>query len=354
MQQATFDRAHRAKTGANHHAKRLVVLHQQDAQDAFAARLADEKLSLCKSAIELLQINLGKMCNLTCAHCHVEAGPNRTEHLTDEILDILIEVAKKFQIRCVDLTGGAPEMCPAFRRSVESFRELGAKVMVRSNLTILLEPGYEDMIDFLKEHRAHIVASLPCYSEQNVDAQRGDGVFRASIQALQELHAVGYGVEGSGLILDLVYNPGGPSLPGPQKTLERAYKEKLKADFGISFNSLYVITNLPIGRFYSDLKKQGKAECYDELLRQAFNPATISHLMCKNTLNISWDGWVYDCDFNQMIELPMRIEQQPLHVRDILAQADFIGTPVQTGNHCFGCTAGSGSSCGGELLNDAS
>ena len=347
----SFDRAQRAKRAANHAEKRLVVLQQEEHPDLFAYRLAEQGTVLTKTGIEVLQINLGKMCNLTCAHCHVEAGPDRTEHISTEHLEQLRQTVKKFNILTVDLTGGAPEMCPGFRQAVESFRELGCEVIVRSNLTILVEPGYEDMVEFFTKHKLRVVASLPCYSKENVDAQRGDGVFMASIEALQLLNKAGYGKEGTGLSLDLVYNPGGASLPGPEKALETAYKQRLKEDFDVYFNSLFAITNIPIGRFYSDLKKQGRAQEYDTLLRDAFNPATVPHLMCRNTLNVSWDGWIYDCDFNQMIELPTVVDGRGIHVSDLDSIDDFDGIAIQTGNHCFGCTAGSGSSCGGELID---
>lgn len=346
-----FVRMERAKRAANHSEKRLVVLGQGGGEkNLFLETLKANSCSLEKSQIEILQINLGKLCNLTCAHCHVEAGPNRTEHLNDELIDVLLQYAEQARIHTVDLTGGAPEMCNGFTRCVSAFRALGCEVIVRSNLTILLEPGFESMADFFAEHQVRVVASLPCYSEKNVDAQRGDGVFTASIAALLRLNALGYGQPETGLKLDLVYNPGGASLPGSQQALQAAYKEKLFADFGVRFNALYAITNIPIGRFYSDLKAAGKAESYDELLRNAFNSATVPQLMCRNTLNVSWDGWIYDCDFNQMIELPMQIGTRPLHVCDLLERRQFEGLPIQTGNHCFACTAGAGSSCGGELL----
>ncbi|MCL4129662.1 UNVERIFIED_CONTAM: hypothetical protein GTU68_029985 [Idotea baltica] len=291
------------------------------------------------------------MCNLTCGHCHVEAGPNRTEHITPELIVHLQDAIKKFSISTVDLTGGAPEMCPGFKDYVRAFRALGCEVIIRSNLTILLEPGYEDMVDFFLENQLRVVASLPCYSQDNVDAQRGDGVFAASIDALIKLNKAGYAQPNSGLFLDLVYNPGGASLPGPERELELVYKDRLMEDFGVKFNSLFAITNIPIGRFYSDLKKQGKADAYDTLLRNAFNSGTVSHLMCRNTLNISWDGWVYDCDFNQMIELPTLVGGKPLHVCQLNTIDSFDGEVIRTGNHCFGCTAGAGSSCGGELID---
>ncbi len=347
-----FKRTHRLKTGANHSQKKLAILGTGIREEnLFDSTLQKHRLLLKKTKIDTLQINVGKMCNLTCQHCHVEAGPNRTEIMTDETYQKLFALAERLEIKTVDLTGGAPEMNPQFKKFVRGFRGLGCEVIVRSNLTILLEPGYEDFVDFFVEQGVHVVASLPCYTEDNVDAQRGDGVFDASIKALQTLNEKGYGAEGSGLVLDLVYNPGGPSLPGAQQGLEKAYKEHLREHFDIRFNSLFTITNLPIGRFYSDLKKQGVADDYDKLLRDNFNPSTVPHLMCANTLNISWDGWVYDCDFNQMLELPMYKGGKAQHVCDLLESENVEGQLVATGNHCFGCTAGAGSSCGGELLS---
>jgi radical SAM/Cys-rich protein len=280
----------------------------------------------------------------------VEAGPKRTESITEEVLSQVLDAAKVLKPKVVDLTGGAPEMCPLFRKAVTAFRELGSEVLVRSNLTILVEPGFEDMIDFLNKQRVRIIASLPCYTEENVDKQRGAGVFQASIKALKKLNAAGFGVADSGLVLDLVYNPGGPALPGGQEDLERDYKRTLGLKYGITFSSLLCIANLPIGRFYSDLKKLGQDKAYDELLLASFNPETVQHLMCRNTLNVSWDGWIYDCDFNQMIELPARHNGQPLHISDIEGIQAMIGGRIEIGNHCFGCTAGTGSSCGGALV----
>lgn len=347
-----FERSLRSKTAANHSQKKLAILGTGSREEnLFDAVLEKHQLPLKKTKVDTLQINVGKMCNLTCQHCHVEAGPNRTEIMTEATYEQLFELAKRLEIKTVDLTGGAPEMNPQFKAFVRGFRSLGCEVIVRSNLTILLEPGFEDCIDFFVENAVHVVASLPCYTSDNVDAQRGDGVFDASIKALQALNENGYGIEGTGLLLDLVYNPGGPSLPGAQHELEAAYKKHLRDHFEIEFNSLYTITNLPIGRFYSDLKKQGGAETYDKLLRDNFNPSTVPHLMCANTLNISWDGWVYDCDFNQMLELPMFQGGKPQHICDLLESANLEGLRIATGNHCFGCTAGAGSSCGGELLS---
>ena len=344
-----FNRKNRAKLGANHKQKRLVVLNKEPDLNDFEKTLARNGKSLRKSKIEILQINLGKVCNLTCEHCHVEAGPNRTESMSKEHLERLLELARELEVSTLDLTGGAPEMAPGFRDFLTAARRTGCEVIVRSNLTILLEEGYRDLPQLFAREKVRVIASLPCYSEENVDKQRGDGVFEQSIAGLKALNAVGYGHPDSGLLLDLVYNPLGASLPGPQKALENAYKRELKEKYGIVFNALFAITNIPIGRFYSDLKKQGKAEDYDRLLADNFNPKTVDHLMCRNTLNISWDGWVYDCDFNQMIEMPMINKGRPIHISDKDALVELEKKTIQTGDHCFGCTAGAGSSCGGSL-----
>ncbi len=347
-----FIRSNRAKRGANHRFKRLVILGESlDEDNRFSQVLSSNELKLEKSRIEILQVNLGKLCNLTCHHCHVEAGPDRTEMMTSEMMDMVVSAVEKLHVSTVDLTGGAPEMFPGFKSLVRRIRSLGAEVIIRSNLTILVSPGYEDFIDFFVKQKVRIIASLPCYTEENVDEQRGDGVFQDSIKALKLLNRAGFGVEGSGLGLDLVYNPGGPSLPGPQASLEKAYKEQLLANFDIVFNSLIAITNLPIGRFFSDLKKEGKDKQYEKLLEDNFNPQTVNKLMCKNTVSVSWDGWLYDCDFNQMLELPLAREGKPAHIGDPLVLEKLKEGWIPVGNHCFGCTAGAGSSCGGELLD---
>lgn len=349
----SFNRMLRAKSGSNHQSKRLVVLNDPfQPEDGFREVLNSHELTLEKTAIESLQINLGKMCNLTCEHCHVEAGPNRKEIISEDLLEPLVEAATLLDVKLVDLTGGAPELCPSFKKFVLAFRALGLEVLVRSNLVILLESGFEDYIEFFAEHGVHVVASLPCYLEENVDAQRGEGTYQGSIEALRRLNKVGYGKAGSGLFVDLVFNPTGASLPASQKMLEDAYKKELRERFGIEFNSLITITNLPIGRFYTDLKKQGKAESYDHVLLDNFNPDTVEKLMCRSTLNVSWDGWLYDCDFNQMLELPLEKKGRFLHISDLESLRSLKGNSITTGKHCFGCTAGAGSSCRGELAPD--
>lgn len=316
----------------------------------FAARLAEHSLPLRHTRTEVLQINVGKLCNLTCVHCHVNAGPKRKEIMTRETVDRVIDWLAKTDIPTVDLTGGAPEMIPDFRYFVERVKRLtpARHVMDRCNLTILLEPGFEDYGAFLAGHGVEIIASMPCYSPENVNAQRGEGVFDASIRALQLLNGLGYGREPE-LPLHLVYNPNGAFLPAPQAELEADYKRELREHFGIVFNKLFTITNLPIARFASYLKNNGKLAEYMELLTGAFNPATVEGLMCRNTINVSWQGEVFDCDFNQMLKMQWREAGRALHLWDI-DPAAVENREILTGEHCFGCTAGAGSSCGGALL----
>jgi radical SAM/Cys-rich protein len=315
----------------------------------FSDRLASEGLTLRRMRPAILQINIGKLCNLTCVHCHVNAGPARKEIMTRETIDRVIDWLAKTTIPIVDLTGGAPEMIPDFCYLVERVKALQPPrhVIDRCNLTILLEPGYEDLAEFLARHKVEIIASMPCYSPQNVNAQRGEGVFDGSIKALQLLNAFGFGVDVD-LPLHLVYNPVGAFLPPPQDELEVDYKRELKKHFGIVFNKLYTITNLPIGRFASFLRHNGNLEEYTDLLISAFNPGTIDGLMCRNTISIGWRGEVYDCDFNQ--QLGMQWENgRSLFLWDI--DPDKIADrQIMTGDHCFGCTAGAGSSCCGALV----
>lgn len=309
-------------------------------------------LPLTPTKAEILQINVGRVCNQTCRHCHVDAGPDRRESMSSEVIDASIALLKNRGFSTLDITGGAPEMHPQFRNIVERARASGKRVIDRCNLTILLAPGFRDLPAFLAEHQVEIVASLPCYLESNVDSQRGDHVFERSIQALQQLNSLGYGRVGSALKLTLVYNPTGPSLPPPQAKLEADYRRELMNRFGIEFTQLFTITNLPISRFLADLHQSGRLEAYQQKLIEAFNPATIEGLMCRNTLSIDWQGYLYDCDFNQMLDLPVSSRNgQRLNVVDLndetwekLQQREII-----TDRHCFGCTAGAGSSCQGSL-----
>jgi radical SAM/Cys-rich protein len=315
----------------------------------FSARLASEGLELRRARPEILQVNVGKLCNLTCIHCHVNAGPKRKEIMTRETIDRIIDWLAKTDIAIADLTGGAPEMIPDFRYFIERVKALtpSRHVIDRCNLTILLEPGYEDLAEFLAARKVEIIASMPCYSPENVNAQRGEGVFDASIKALQLLNSLGYGVDVS-LPLHLVYNPVGAFLPPPQAQLEADYKRELRQHFGILFDKLYTITNLPIARFASYLRHNKKLDEYMELLIQAFNPATINGLMCRNTISVGWRGEIYDCDFNQQLGMQWR-NGRPLFLWDL--HPDKIDNrEIMTGDHCFGCTAGAGSSCGGAIV----
>lgn len=316
----------------------------------FDAKLREHGLTLRRTAARVLQLNVGKLCNLTCVHCHVSAGPGRKEIMTRATIDRILEWQAAARLPVVDLTGGAPEMMPDFRHLVERLRQLApeGRIIDRCNLTILLEPGFEDLAGFLAAQRVEIVASMPCYSAENVNAQRGEGVFDASIEALRRLNGIGYGIDPE-LPLHLVYNPNGASLPGPQAELETDYKRELQAAFGIAFNRLYTITNLPIARFASWLRHNGKYEEYLKLLVASFNPATVDGLMCRDTINVSWQGEVFDCDFNQMVGLPAGgRDRAPRRVWDT-DPAWWEGERIATGEHCFGCTAGAGSSCGGAI-----
>jgi radical SAM/Cys-rich protein len=317
----------------------------------FAQQLAAEGVNLRRGHPEILQVNVGKVCNLTCVHCHVNAGPKRREIITQQTIDRIVNWLAKSDIPTVDLTGGAPEMIPDFRYFVEHVDGLRPprKIIDRCNLTILLESGYEDLAQFLATKKVEIVASMPCYSAENVNAQRGEGVFDGSIAALQLLNSLGYGIDPK-LPLHLVYNPVGAFLPPSQDELEIDYKRELKKHFGIVFNKLYALANLPIGRFASYLRHNDRLAQYMELLIQTFNPATIDGLMCRNTISVGWRGEVYDCDFNQQLEMRWSNGggSKPLFLWDI--DPDLLeGREIITGNHCFGCTAGAGSSCGGAI-----
>ena len=318
--------------------------------NAFSRKLSEHSLPLRHRRTEVLQINVGKLCNLTCVHCHVNAGPNRKEIMSRETIDRILAWLAPTDIPTVDLTGGAPEMIPDFKYFVRQLKTLTPRrhIIDRCNLTILLEPGYEDYAQFLANNDVEIIASMPCYSAANVNAQRGEGVFDASIKALQLLNSLGYGREPR-LPLHLVYNPNGAFLPGPQAELEADYKRELKEHFGIVFNSLYTITTLPIARFASYLRHTNKLGDYMLLLQEAFNPATVDGLMCRNTINVSWRGEVFDCDFNQMLKMQWRNGTGALSLWEI-DPATVEEREVLTGDHCFGCTAGAGSSCGGALV----
>ena len=297
--------------------------------------------------LTILQVNLGYLCNLSCIHCHVNAGPKRTELMSKISIDQVLAFAAKAEVKTIDLTGGAPEMNPHFRYMVEQASELGIEIIDRCNLTILEENGYEDLAGFLAKHEVNIVASLPCYQEDNVDKQRGNGVFQSSIKALKRLNNLGYGQPGTNLTLDLVFNPQGINLPPEQQSLEKSYKEHLK-QYDIVFDRLYTIANMPIQRFGSTLMSKGLFDEYMTLLLDSYNPDTLDDVMCRETISIDWQGYLYDCDFNQMLNLPLSDNVEKLHISD-LADMDLNGLPIATRQHCYGCTAGQGSSCGGAL-----
>ncbi len=299
--------------------------------------------------LETLQVNLGYKCNQSCVHCHVNAGPTRTEMMGRETIFEIIAFLRTAGITTLDITGGAPELNPHFRTLVTAARELDVKVMDRCNLTILEQPGQEDLAQFLSDHKVEVVASLPCYLEENVDRQRGKGVFDTSIRCLQTLNRFGYARQGSGLVLDLVYNPQGAALPPPQDKLEQDYQRHLGERFGIAFNRLYVLTNMPIQRFGSMLISKGQFEHYMDLLKNAYQPANLESVMCRNLISVDWRGYVYDCDFNQMLGLPLAWRGKPrAHLRELIG-ADLEGNAIVVKDHCYGCTAGQGSSCGGAL-----
>ena len=316
----------------------------------FDQNLADHGfMPLTAQPLHTLQVNVGKLCNQTCHHCHVDAGPQRTEVMTRQAIDQILHILERTpQISTLDITGGAPEMNPHFEYLVSESHALGRHIIDRCNLTVFFVKGKGHIPKFLADHQVEVIASLPCYIEENVDQQRGKGVFDRSIAALQQLNDLGYGREGSRLILNLVYNPLGPTLPPSQKELEDDYKKELLARFGISFNRLFTITNMPISRFLEDLHHTGKTEEYLDLLLNSFNPSSVDGLMCRTLVNVGWDGRLYDCDFNQMLDIPV-----VPHGPKTLSDFDFhvLATRrIATDKHCYGCTAGAGSSCGGSLL----
>ncbi|MFM9917126.1 MAG: arsenosugar biosynthesis radical SAM (seleno)protein ArsS [Rhizobacter sp.] len=304
---------------------------------------------LRRRSIDTLQVNLGYRCNQSCLHCHVNAGPTRTEEMDADTADLVLAIVKQRRIQTIDLTGGAPELNPQFRRLVQAARSMGVRVIDRCNLTILFEPGQEDLAEFLAGQQVEVVASLPCYSVTNVDRQRGVGVFDKSIAALQRFNALGYAQPGSTLTLNLVYNPQGPVLPPPQGALEDDYKRELEAHFGIRFNHLFALTNMPIQRFGSMLVSKGQFETYLQLLKGAFQADNLATVMCQSLVSVDWQGDLYDCDFNQMLGLPARLNGRVrAHVRDLLEHSP-VDEDIRVADHCYGCTAGQGSSCGGAL-----
>lgn len=310
--------------------------------------------ALSRGSLEILQVNLGYLCNQECEHCHVNAGPKRKEIMERATVDHVLDYLRSAKVTTLDLTGGAPEMNPYFRELVHTAHKLGVRVIDRCNLTILEESGYEDLPQFLAAHHVEIIASLPCYLEENVDQQRGNGVFQASMRVLQQLNQLGYGQPDSGLTLNLVYNPIGPHLPPPQAPLEKEYKEQLFARYGIVFNHLLTITNMPVQRFRALLKKNGQLDDYMSLLYGAHLDANLPGVMCRSLISVDWQGYVYDCDFNQMLNLPLQISadgksaQPRLHLTDLIG-VDLKGQSIVVRNHCYGCTAGQGSSCAGAL-----
>lgn len=328
---------------------RLTVRNVPLRSNGFDVRVAQEHLhaaSLAPASVRTVQVNIGLRCNLACHHCHVESSPKRREQMDWATMTQVLSAARMAGSEELDLTGGAPEMHPHFCDFVRGGRGMGLRVMVRSNLTILLEPDFEHMPGFFRDQEVHVVASLPCYLETNVDKQRGKGVYAESIEAIRRLNALGYGTDDR-LPLDLVYNPGGPKLPPPEEALEADYKRELHERFGIRFTRLYTITNMPIGRFLHDLSRDGRDRDYMQLLRDSFNPATVDGLMCRHQLHVGWDGTLYDCDFNFALGLPVNPPACG-HVSTFDPEA-FLHRRIATGEHCFGCTAGCGSSCGGAL-----
>jgi len=336
--------------------------------DTKALLLNTDFPAIRRHQLETLQINLGYLCNLSCTHCHVNAGPNRKELMDEDTVDLIIQFIQAQKIKTIDLTGGAPELNPNFRKLVKQAKALGVHVMDRCNLTVLLEPGQEDLAEFLRDQQVEVVASLPCYTQDNVDKQRGKGVFEDSIVALRKLNQLGYGRGEEALKLSLVYNPGGAFLPPSQAKLEDDYKRELKEHFDISFDQLFTITNMPISRFGSMLLSKGMFDEYMGLLKNSYSENNLRAVMCKSLISVDWQGYVYDCDFNQMLDMPLQLAleggsfdsknqrtliasdraQKKVHLRQLL-EHDLQGNPIAIADHCYGCTAGQGSSCGGAL-----
>ena len=351
-----------AKTSLKHRgnplsnaSEQLVVLSPDQSATRFEERLTQAGVGpLTADRVEILQVNLGKLCNMTCDHCHVDAGPDRREIMQRKEIDACIGVLKSNEgIGTIDLTGGAPEMNPLFRELVVAARKLERHVIDRCNLTILLAKGFEYLPEFLAENQVEIVASLPCYLEENTDAQRGQGAYSKSIEALLRLNGLGYGIKGTGLTLTLVYNPVGPNLPPNQAELEQSYHQELDSRFGIKFNRLFTITNMPVSRYLEYLLRNGEYQEYMTKLVDAFNPGAIEGLMCRNTVSVGWDGQLYDCDFNQMLELNIAGSTEPVGVIPTIHNFDserLKDRRIVLGQHCFGCTAGSGSGCQGSIV----
>jgi radical SAM/Cys-rich protein len=317
---------------------------------AFATRICSDGSDFKRSAVDVLQVNMGRYCNLACIHCHVESGPTRTEMMSRKNVEGVLEFLARSEIPTLDITGGAPELHPDFNYLVAAARRLGRHVMDRCNLTVIFEPGKEYLPEFFKEQGVELICSLPCYSQENVDKQRGKGTFDASIRALQRLNQMGYGQSDSNLILNLIYNPIGPHLPPPQEKLEQEYKRILAENFGIGFNHLYCLTNMPITRYAKHLKLRGEYDRYLDLLATNFNGAILDQVMCRNLISVGWEGLVYDCDFNQMLDLPIRDRAgKPLHISSLSVE-QVRNHAITIGDHCYACTAGAGSSCGGALV----
>jgi radical SAM/Cys-rich protein len=318
--------------------------------ESFAHRAHLNGSGLTRRAVDVLQVNLGKTCNQACTHCHVEAGPTRKEMMSRQTVDAVLHFLSRAAIPALDITGGAPELNPHFDYLVESAARLGRHITDRCNLTVIYEPGKDYLLDFFKRHKVELVCSLPCYQQENVDRQRGKGTFDLSIRALQALNQIGYGHANSDLLLNLVYNPVAPHLPPPQEKLEQEYRTKLGSDFGIVFNHLYCLTNVPITRYAMHLKLRGEYESYAKLLADNFNAATLDQVMCRTLVSVGWDGSVYDCDFNQMLNLPIRdAGDQAFNIGSLDLEQLFSRT-ITMGDHCYACTAGCGSSCGGSLV----
>ena len=327
----------------------LMVRTTVEYRNEFDRRVVDSQGVLLESTdIDVIQVNIGLTCNLACRHCHVASSPKRSEQMNRETMEAILSAAEISRARLVDITGGAPEMNPFFREFISRLREQGSAVQVRTNLTILLQEEYRDIPGFYRDQRVQLVASLPCYLEENVDKQRGDGVYWDSVDALKILNSLGYGIA-EDLLLHLVFNPQGPSLPPVQAGLEADYRRELAKRFGIRFTGLYAITNVPIGRFWGDLRAARKDREYLDLLQESFNPGTLKGLMCRHQVNVDWDGNLYDCDFNLALKMGLSGNSTPKNIRNFNEEA-LLGRRITTANHCFGCTAGCGSSCGGAIV----